>query len=170
MSDPPPVLHMFCGKVASGKSTLASDLARRPGMVLVSEDAWQSALFADQLKTVADYVRCSDRLRAMMGPHVSSLLNAGVSVVLDFQANTLASRAWMRSILEATQASHVLHVLDTPDEICRARLHPRNTGGAHPFTVTDAQFDQVSAYFVPPTPEEGFNVVRHVAEDREIQS
>src|ERR1700742_176082 len=77
-------LYLLCGKIAAGKSTVAAGLASRPATVLISEDHWNSHLFLDELKTIDDYRRCSDRLRNAMGPHVVSLLKAGTSVVLDF--------------------------------------------------------------------------------------
>jgi hypothetical protein len=54
-----------------------------------------------------------------------------------------------------------LHWLDVPDEICRARLRVRNAAGEHEFAATDAQFDQITAYFVPPTAGEGLQIVVH---------
>ena len=96
-----------------------------------------------------------------MGPHIASLLSAGVSVVLDFQANTVESRRWMRGIIDRTGADHRLHVLAPPDEVCLSRLKERNASGLHPFTVTEEQFHKISAHFVPPSPEEGFNLIIH---------
>ena len=58
-----PTLHLFCGKIASGKSTLARRLAARPATLLISEDHWTSNLFADDLKTIEDYTRFKQRLR-----------------------------------------------------------------------------------------------------------
>jgi len=104
------------------------------------------------------------KLRNIVGPHVVSLLNADVSVVLDFQANTIESRNWMRGILDQTNAAHKLHVLEVPDEICIARLQARNANGEHPFSVTMDQFHQVSKHFVAPSLDEGFNIVMHVAD------
>ena len=161
MSDRLTTLHMFCGKAGAGKSTLARELARAPGTVLVSEDAWLKGLFADELTRLSDYVRCSAKLRAMMGPHLSGVLRAGVSVVLDFQANTVETRSWMRGILEEAQAMHTLHVLTTPESICLDRLRDRNARGDHPFTLTEAQFAQLSKHYVPPTADEGFNLQFH---------
>lgn len=165
MPTDPPTLHLLCGKIASGKSTLAARLSAEPGAVLVAEDDWLDALFADELKALQDYVRCSAKLRGAMGPHVAKLLGAGVSVVLDFAANTVAQRAWMREILASTEAAHRLHWFDVPDEVCLARLHARNASGEHPFVVTDEQFRRVSSHFVPPTADEGFEIVVHSAPD-----
>ena len=160
MSDTP-TLHMLCGKIAAGKSTLARQLAEADQTILIAEDDWLRALFADQMATPKDFLRCSDALKSAMGPHIASLLKTGLSVVLDFQANTVDARAWMRSILEATGAAHKLHVLDPPDEVCLARLRARNAEGEHPFSVTEEQFRIVSKHFAPPTAEEGFNLVHH---------
>jgi predicted kinase len=160
MPDHSPTLHMLCGKIAAGKSTLAARLASAPGTVLIAEDDWLNALFTDELISLRDYVRCSSKLRRILAPHVAAVLNAGVSVVLDFPANTVEQRSWMRGILKNTTASHQLHLLEAPDEVCLARLRARNSQGDHPFAVTEAQFHQFSSYFVAPSPDEGFTVVR----------
>jgi predicted kinase len=161
MSPSSPTLHMLCGKIAAGKSTLAARLARQDKTVLVAEDAWLNALFADEMTSASDYVRCAAKLRTIMGPHIASLLNAGVSVVLDFPANTVANRDWLRGIIAKTDASHRLHVLDASDELCLARLRKRNAQGDHPFAATEKQFRQFTRHFVAPSPDEGFNVVVH---------
>src|SRR5262245_4617624 len=128
-----PTLYLLCGKIASGKSTLAGRLAARPETLLISEDHWNAHLFGDYLKTIEDCVRLSARLRAAMGPHVVGILGQGLSVVLDFPGNTVNSRAWMRSLIDQSGAAHELHLLDVPDAICLKRLHARNAAGVHPF-------------------------------------
>lgn len=160
-----PTLHLVCGKIAAGKSTLAARLAAADGTVLVAEDAWLAALFGDEMTTGADYVRYAARLRSAMGPHVTALLTAGLSVVLDFPANTVESRLWMRGIFEAAGAGHRLHLLAPPDAVCLERLRLRNAQGDHPFKVSEAQFVRFSRHFAPPAPEEGFTIVRHGGAD-----
>lgn len=161
MSLSTPTLHLICGKIAAGKSTLASGLANDSKTVLISEDDWLGTLFADQMTTGADYVRCASKLKTAMGPHVVSLLESGVSVVLDFPANTVEDRSWMHDILKQASAVHKLHVLDVPDEVCLSRLRMRNAQGDHPFAPTEAQFHQFSKHYVVPSPEEGFTIVVH---------
>lgn len=158
----PATLHMVCGKIGAGKSTLCTQLAAQPGTVLVSEDSWLASLYPQEIATLADYVRCSSRLKTAMASHVQALLGAGVSVVLDFPSNTLASRQWARSLFEKAGAAHQLHFLDLPDAVCKARLRARNAAGEHPFETTDAEFDQISSHFVAPSAQEGFRVVRHI--------
>ncbi|CAN5297207.1 ATP-binding protein [soil metagenome] len=151
-------LHMICGKIAAGKSTLAGELAARPATIRISEDAWLSCLYKDEQKTIEDYVRNSRRLRAVMGDHIVTLLQAGLSVVLDFPANTPASRQWMRSLFERAGVSYQLHFLDVPDDVCKTRLRARNAAGTHSFNATDAEFDLFTSYFVPPSADEGFKI------------
>ena len=161
MSQNSPVLHLMCGKIAAGKSTLAAQLAEAPGTVLLSEDALLATLYGDQIATPKDFVVLSGRLRAALASHIVELLGAGISVVLDFQANTVDSREWMRGLIAASGAAHQLHVLMPPDEVCLTRLRDRNASGEHPFTLTEEQFHEVSKYFVPPTEAEGFTLVEH---------
>jgi len=154
-------LHMLCGKICAGKSSLAARLAEAPLTVIVSEDQWLARLFGEEMASVEDYLRFAAKLRTAMAPHLTALLEAGMSVVLDYPANTPANRAWMKGIAEAARAVHRLHWLDVPDDVCRARLRARNAAGDHEFAATDAQFDQITAYFVPPSGAEGLEIVIH---------
>jgi predicted kinase len=155
-------LYLLCGKIAAGKSTLARGLAARPGTLLISQDHWMSSLFSeDELETIDDFARLSARLRAAMAPHVVDILRQGLSVVLDFPANTVGYRNWMRSLITQAGVAHELHLLDIPDTICKQRLRQRNAEGEHPYQVSEATYDLFTSYFVPPAPDEGFNVVVH---------
>jgi predicted kinase len=161
MSNPTPVLHILYGKAGAGKSTLCSQLALAPQTILIAQDHWMAELYPEELQTVADYIRLVRRLRGAIGPHVSALLRLGVSVVLDWPANTAETRAWLRSLSEAAGAAHILHVLDVTDEVCLERLRVRNASGLHPYSVSDAEFEELSRYCELPAPVEGFNIVIH---------
>ena len=156
-----PTLYLLCGKIAAGKSTLARSIASRPATLLISEDHWTSSLFLDELKTIDDYSLYSARLRAAMAPHVVDILKLGLSVVLDFPANTISYRAWMRSLITKANVTHELHYLDVSDSICKQRLQKRNASGNHPFGVSESDYNLFTSYFVPPGIDEGFNVVYH---------
>lgn len=157
----PAMLHLLCGRIAAGKSTLARRLAAQPATVLVQEDAWLAVLYPGEIQALPDYLQRTGRLKAMLGEHVVALLRSGVSVVLDFPANTLAQRAWMRGLIAQSGAAHRLHLLDVPEAVCRARLQARNAAGTHPFQTDEAQFDLINRHFDPPDPREGFALERH---------
>ncbi len=158
---PTPTLHFLCGKIGAGKSTLAAQLASQPRTLLISEDAWLAALYPGEILDVADYGRCASRLRNALASHVVALVHAGLSVVLDFPANTRRSREWLRQVAQAAGCGHQLHFLDLPDAVCKARLRARNASGTHPFNTSEAQYDAITAYFVAPAQDEGFEIVRH---------
>src|SRR5262249_15886727 len=60
-------LHFICGKAASGKTTLARELAARHAAVMFGEDEWLALLDAE-INTLADHVRHSKRLKAVLAP------------------------------------------------------------------------------------------------------
>ncbi|TCV87419.1 AAA family ATPase [Sulfurirhabdus autotrophica] len=154
-----PTLHLLCGKIASGKTTLAEKLSKNIRTILISEDEWLANLYPDQIKNISDYVRCTGLFRNAVSRHIESLLKSGISVVLDFPANTPNTRKWMLNIIKQTGAAHQLHYLNCTDEICKERLRLRNIDGVHQFKTSDAEYEQITKYFVPPSPEEGFNTI-----------
>lgn len=160
---PNPVLHLMTGKIASGKSTLAKSLAAEQSAILLSEDQWLSRLYPDQIKSITDYVRLARQIREVVGPLVIDLLRAGVTVVLDFPANTAQDRQWLRGLADAAEASHCVHYIEVDDDTCRARLHLRNQRGEHEFAATDAEFDLITRYFCTPGEGEGLQIEIHRA-------
>ena len=126
-----PTLHLLCGKIAAGKSTLSAKLVTEEAALAIAEDRWLAALYGPEMKTGQDFLRFSDRLKEVMGPHIVELLGQGLTVVLDFAANTVAQRAWMKSLIDQARVAHQLHYLDVPDEVCLARLKARNAAGEH---------------------------------------
>lgn len=158
---PHATLHLLCGKIAAGKSTHAVELSRSPHTVLIKEDTWLSELFGPEMRTFEDYILYSRRIRRVVGPHVQTLLQLGISVVLDFPANTVVTRSWMKSLLEGTRADCFLHFLDAPDDVCKRRLHTRNAAGTHEFAATDAEYEVITSYFEPPSEAEGFKIMRY---------
>ena len=154
-------LFLVCGKIAAGKSTLARELAVRPSRVLISEDHWLSTLYPGEIKTLEDYVRCSAILKQAIEPHVIELLNEGLSVVMDFPANTLRQRRWLRGLCVASGAHNELHFVDVPDDVCKRRLRERNKSGQHAYQTSEEEFDLITRFLVPPSEDEGFNLRIH---------
>ena len=155
-------LYFMCGKMAAGKSTCAIGLARTHDALLVVQDTWLETLYPGEIRQIADYVEYSARLRAALLPHLRDVLSRGISIVLDFPANTIVQRRWFRGIVEGTGVAHELHFVDAADDVCKRQLRQRSAGVplGTPWT-TDAEFDAITAYFQAPTADEGFVVVRH---------
>ena len=87
---------MFCGKMASGKSTLAKKISEDHSSVLISEDVLLGTLYPGQVVDVNTYVQYSGRLKSAMSTVLVDLLRTGTSVVLDFPANTVDQRKMVK--------------------------------------------------------------------------
>lgn len=160
-SESAPQLHLLCGKICAGKSTLARQLSQQNGALSISEDRWLALLWPEEILTVPDYIRCSQRLHTLLAEHLQQVLSLGLPVVLDVPLNTPARRAWAKDLAERAGVVARLHYLDIGDEQCKQRLVRRNADGLHAFTTSEAEFDLISSYFVPPTAQEGLEVVRY---------
>ncbi|MFO1253584.1 MAG: ATP-binding protein [Inhella sp.] len=98
-------LYFVCGKTAAGKSTHAKALAVQKNALLFVQDELLEMLYPGEIRVLADFERCSARLRAALAPQIEALLRLGLDVVLDFPANTLKQRAWFRELFEAAGAA-----------------------------------------------------------------
>ena len=155
-------LLFLCGKMAAGKSTLSRTLALNNDGVLLVEDEFLERLFPNQISDISAYVTYSSRVRNALGPHICSLISKGVSVVLDFPGNTRRQRVWFRRLIADCGAEHELHFVDASDALCLRQLKERSAGHLpEQRWTTEAAFREVTAYFEQPSPDEGFNVIRH---------
>jgi len=149
-------LIFFCGKMGAGKSTLAKQKAEEKDAVLISEDDLLAKLYAGKVKSVRDYKHYSDILKPVVCDMSQQILSKGVSVVLDFPANTENQRQWLRSLSDKLTAEHICYFVERPDEICIKQLLQRG----NPNTDTVEIFHAMTKYFTEPSDDEHINVVR----------
>ena len=141
--------------MGAGKSTLAREIANQPSTVLISEDDWLSKLFPGQIHSLKDYQRYSQQIKPLISEPAQQLLGQGVSVVLDFPANTKAQRQWLLSISGPIDSEHQCYFVDRPDEVCIEQLLKR----ANPNTDTVEMFRAVSQHFTRPAASENLNLI-----------
>ena len=149
-------LIFFCGKMGAGKSTLAGQMANDKAAVLISEDDWLSQLYPDQIQSIDDYKRCSDRLKPVVFSTTAQILNQGCNVVLDFPANTPVQRKWLLSICAEIGAGHACYWVDRSDEVCIKQLLHRG----NPNTDTVEMFHAITKFFTEPSDQEGINTIK----------
>ena len=155
-------LVFLCGKIASGKSTLSRQLAKRENAVLLVQDEFIERLFPGEIVDIPTFVKYSSRVKKALESHICSLLSKGVSVVLDFPGNTRNQRAWFRHLFETSEADHELHFIDASDDLCKHQLKERSKGLPEGTAwTTDAEFEAITAHFDPPSIDERFNIIRH---------
>ena len=152
-------LVFFCGKMGSGKTTLSLEIAESMKAIRLSEDEWLAALYPDEIKVFDDYISYSARLRPVLKSHVQKILKSGVSVVMDFPANTINQRKWFKEILATDQMPHKLIYIEASDRLCLSQIQSRrNDQPERAQFDTETVFKQVTSYFQPPTEKEGFNI------------
>ncbi|USD67900.1 ATP-binding protein [Vibrio sp. SCSIO 43136] len=152
-------LHFFCGKMGAGKSTLAQRVGAQCRGVVISEDAWLSAHYPNQIQTFDDYIKHAILIKPFIHSHVLSVLGAGVDVVMDFPANTVKQRAWFASICQQIGCEHQLYYLNVTDEQCLTQIAKRRTEQPERAQFdTEVVFRQVTQFFEPPTVDEGLNI------------
>ena len=152
-------LIFFCGKMGSGKTTLSHKMAVSTGAIRLSEDEWLETLFPTEIDNFDDYVKYSARLKPLMSSHVRNILNSGVSVVMDFPANTVSQRVWFKEILANDQIPHKLIYIEASDQLCLSQIQSRcNEQPERARFDTEEVFKQVTSYFQPPSQKEGFNI------------
>jgi len=155
-------LHLLCGKMASGKSTLAARLSEPAGILLFSEDELLAKLYPDEIVNVQTYLRYSTRIKSALRSHLAALLDSGISLVLDFPANTKDQRSWLIGLAEKDTGRAQLHYLECADELCLQRLKSRAIAQAERAqTDTVAMFEAMTQYFEVPDESEGFEVITH---------
>ncbi len=152
-------LIFFCGKMGAGKSTKSKEYAIENNAVLISEDEWLSALYPQQISSFDDYIKYSALLRPLIKSHVQKILLTGTNVVLDFPANTLKQRAWLKSISKEIDALHLLIYLEVSDEQCLKQIAKRRLEQPdRPAFDTEEMFYHVTKYFEIPLESEELEI------------
>lgn len=155
-------LHLLCGKMASGKSTLSKKLVVEHSAIALCEDELLAKLYPEEIKTIQDYVKYSERLKEAIRPHLIDLLRNNMNVVIDFPANTQKQREWFKEILEIANVDHILHYVDKSDDVCKMQLRKRNERLPKDAPlISEEVFDVITKYFEPPHENEGFNIIRY---------
>lgn len=153
-------LILFCGKMGAGKTTLSRTMAAKADAVLISEDEWLSAHYPDLINSFEDYLHYSKLIKPFIKQLVQSMLAGGVTVVMDFPANTVRQRAWLAGLAREAGCTHELVYLNISDQTCLSRIAKRSKEEpARAQFDTPAVFHEVTKYFEPPQPDEELNVV-----------
>ncbi len=143
-------LVLICGLPASGKSTLARQLAPQIPAIRLDKDGWVTQLGAD----VWDG-EFRGRLEGQLWALSKELLAQGQSVILEWGHWARVERDEKRLGARALGVGVELHYLHAPLEQLIERAERRNASGewtASP--ITRAHFEEWATMFQPPDEEE----------------
>jgi predicted kinase len=143
-------LVLICGLPASGKSTLARELAERMPAIRLDKDQWTTQLgfdvWDDEFRVL---------LEAQLWALAQELLAKAQSVILEWGHWARVERDEKRLGARALGVGVELHYLEAPLEELIARAQRRTASGewrASP--MTPAHFEQWATVFQPPDEDE----------------
>src|SRR3954447_23296989 len=143
----PPRLVLLCGLPASGKTTLARELAGSYGAVRVNSDEGGRALGVDPFDEAFQV-----NLEAQFAELTERLLTLGVSVVLEWGFWGRSERNEKRLMARSLGAAVELRFLDVPFEELVRRVANRHASGG--IAISEHHMERYRRIFEPPTDEE----------------
>jgi predicted kinase len=141
---------LICGLPASGKSTLARELAPRIAAIRLNKDEWATELGADVWDE--DFrVRLEHQLWVLC----QELLAQGQSVILEWGHWARVERDEKRLSARALGVGVELHYLDTPlDELIERAARRTESGEWTASPISRAHFEEWATIFEPPDEKE----------------
>jgi len=160
------VIHLICGPIGAGKTTVAHEVAIKHNAIRFSEDEWLSRLFVpdapegllDEPMNVVGawasekYLRCRGQIWAVC----KQLLNQNVNIVLDGAAANKEQRDVIRKKASYNNVGFQLYYVNASSDIRRKRILDRNTekNFTYSLEVTSAMFEYMENFFQPPVSDE----------------
>jgi predicted kinase len=140
-------LILLCGLPASGKTTLARNLADAYDAVRLNPDEWELALGVDPFDEGFQV-----KLEAAFWELTQRLLVLGTSVVLEWGFWARSERDEKREAARALGVAVELRFLDAPYEELVRRVEARHSAGG--IAITESHMERYLAIFERPTDEE----------------
>ena len=144
---PQPRLVLLCGLPASGKTTLARELANAYGAVRLNPDEWESALDVDPFDE-----GFQAKLEAQFWELAQRLLVLGTSVVLEWGFWARSERDEKREAARTLGVAVELRFLDAPYEELVRRVTARHATGG--IAITERHMERYRGIFQAPTDDE----------------
>lgn len=154
-----PTVHMICGPLGAGKTTLARRLAEEHRALRFSLDEWVMQLFGSEAPNPMIFEwwaercrRCSERIWSIC-QHV---LVEGLDVILDLGFPKAAHREEYRCRAIQIGATVHLHVVTAEASLRWQRVLTRNRGDSNTFAlaVTEDMFVGSEVWWEPPSDAE----------------
>ncbi|MBR3106082.1 MAG: ATP-binding protein [Clostridia bacterium] len=146
-------VYLICGKICSGKSTLAKSLAREKSAVILSCDEIMT-LFPQPDGDEA-YAAVSEKVKSLLLRKAADIIACGANVILDWGFWYKAERAEIAAFFAEKRVPFSWYYLDISDARLRENIACRN---AHPgpsdYFVDEGLLQKCLSRFQSPDAEE----------------
>ena len=150
------MIHLICGRICSGKSTLAEALSRESGAVLLSCDELMTTLFPEPLGE--NYDAAAARAKAYLHNQAARLARSGMDVILDWGFWRRDERESVRSFYAGWGIETRWHCVEPAGEDwqrnIRARSEAVRAGATDVYELDEGLLDKMNRLYEAPAPEE----------------
>jgi predicted kinase len=156
-------LHLISGLPCAGKTTYAERLKSERDAVYLSLDRWLFTAYGRYPIDVVGYVEHGRRVyacRELMWSVAAQFLSRGADVILDDGFFLSYDRRHYVASARAIGAGAVIHFIDAPADVLRARLAARNLDpGEYSFEIAPDALDGFISFYERPSEDEGADLV-----------
>ncbi|MBR6790208.1 MAG: ATP-binding protein [Oscillospiraceae bacterium] len=149
-------VHLICGRICSGKTTLAKTLAEEHNAVILSCDEVTWALFGNDLGEKHDQM--TGRIRTYLLQKAVEIIRAGTGVILDWGFWTAAYRREIREYFAAASVEVCWHYVTVSPVEWERRIGKRNaavlSGESHDYFVDEGLRAKLERLFEEPEENE----------------
>lgn len=154
---------LICGKICSGKSTLARKLREENGGVILSADELMLKLFPAGAGEKHD--EFSGKVKAYLYDKADELLKAGTDIILDWGFWSRRERAYVTKHFKNRGAEVCWHFTTVDDETHLKFINGRNkkilAGESTDYFVDEGLFAKAKFLFDEPTEEEKAELLKN---------
>lgn len=153
-------LHLMCGFMGFGKSTIAKQLQKKFNAVCLSPDEFMLDLYGRKLSE-SNFRIAKKRVDVVIWKIAEQVLKSGVDVILDYGYWTKVSRreAYERGIKIADEV--IMEQVICSMETAKKRLLKRGKDDENELDINSSCFEMFVGYYEPIETEEGYTVVKH---------
>jgi len=150
------MIHLICGRLCSGKSYFAAQLAREKNAVVLSCDELSLGLFPDGLGDKHDEMM--KRVQAYLHSKAEEIANAGCDVILEWGFWRRSDREYADEYYARRNIPVRWYYMDTPDNLLRENIDKRNldvlSGTDKSYYVDEGLFAKMASLFETPREDE----------------
>ncbi len=153
-------IHLICGFMGFGKTTLAKRLAEETGAVRLTPDEIMAQRYGRNLPE-PEFREKWKEIDAEIWQRTAEYVREGRDVILDYGFWTRESRREAAQKAEKTGAAVVFHQLVCDMETARQRVLKRTEENPEELFIDGNCFDMFAVQYVPVQKDENYNTIHY---------